>query len=66
MPRLYDHIDLRVRNLAEVRDFYEVLLPALGFMRETRIPELVPIRSRGAGRRTSRVFRRYRIARTRA
>jgi catechol 2,3-dioxygenase-like lactoylglutathione lyase family enzyme len=38
MPRLYDHIDLRVRNLAEVRDFYGVLLPALGFMRETRIP----------------------------
>jgi catechol 2,3-dioxygenase-like lactoylglutathione lyase family enzyme len=38
MPRLYDHIDLRVRTLAEVRDFYEVLLPALGFMRETRIP----------------------------
>ena len=38
MPRYYDHIDLRVRNLAEVRDFYEVLLPALGFMRETRIP----------------------------
>ena len=38
MPRLYDHIDLRVRNLAEVSDFYEGLLPALGFMRETRIP----------------------------
>ena len=38
MPRLYDHIDLRVRDLAEARPFYEVLLPALGFMRETRIP----------------------------
>jgi catechol 2,3-dioxygenase-like lactoylglutathione lyase family enzyme len=38
MPRLYDHIDLRVRTLAEGRDFYEVLLPALGFVRETRIP----------------------------
>jgi hypothetical protein len=35
MPRLYDHIDLRVRTLAEGRDFYEVLLPALGFVRET-------------------------------
>jgi catechol 2,3-dioxygenase-like lactoylglutathione lyase family enzyme len=38
MPRLFDHIDLRVRTLAEGRDFYEVLLPALGFVRETRIP----------------------------
>lgn len=38
MPRLYDHIDLRVRNLAEARPFYEVLLPALGFTRETKIP----------------------------
>jgi catechol 2,3-dioxygenase-like lactoylglutathione lyase family enzyme len=37
--RLYDHIDLRVRNLAEARTFYEVLLPALGFTRETSIPD---------------------------
>ena len=35
MPRLYDHIDLRVPDLAEVRPFYEVLLPALGFTRKT-------------------------------
>jgi catechol 2,3-dioxygenase-like lactoylglutathione lyase family enzyme len=34
----YDHIDLRVRNLAEVHNFYEVLLPALGFVREMSIP----------------------------
>jgi predicted lactoylglutathione lyase len=39
MPRLYDHIDLRVRDLAEVRHFYEVLLPALGFTRKTEIPD---------------------------
>jgi hypothetical protein len=38
MPRLYDHIDLRVRNLAEARPFYEVMLPALGFARATAIP----------------------------
>ena len=38
MPRLYDHIDLRVRDLAVARPFYEVLLPALGFTRKTDIP----------------------------
>ena len=29
--RLFDHIDLRVRSLAEAKPFYAVLLPALGF-----------------------------------
>lgn len=33
MSRRYDHIDLRVANLATARSFYEVLLPALGFTR---------------------------------
>jgi len=37
MPRRFDHIDLRVPRLAEVRDFYEALLPALGFTREAGI-----------------------------
>ena len=37
MRRRYDHIDLRVRNLAEARPFYEVLLPALGFTRAVQI-----------------------------
>ena len=37
MPRRYDHIDLRVRSLPEVRPFYEALLPALGFTRDVRI-----------------------------
>jgi hypothetical protein len=37
MRRRYDHIDLRVRNLAEVRPFYETLLPALGFTRDVQI-----------------------------
>ena len=35
--RCFDHIDLRVRNLAEVRSFYEILLPALGFTRDAKI-----------------------------
>jgi hypothetical protein len=35
--RRYDHIDLRVGNLAEARSLYEVLLPALGFTRRIEI-----------------------------
>lgn len=30
---LHDHIDLRVRRLAEVRPLYDALLPALGYTR---------------------------------
>ena len=29
--RLFDHVDLRVRSMAEVEAFYRVVLPALGF-----------------------------------
>ena len=39
MPRIFDHIDLRVPRLAEVEAFYRQLLPALGFTRETEIDE---------------------------
>jgi predicted enzyme related to lactoylglutathione lyase len=35
--RRFDHIDLRVRNLAEVRSFYEMLLPALGFTKDAKV-----------------------------
>ena len=35
--RIYDHIDLRVRSLAEAQPFYETLLPALGFARNVGI-----------------------------
>jgi predicted enzyme related to lactoylglutathione lyase len=37
MRRRYDHIDLRVPRLADVTQFYEVLLPALGFTRDVRV-----------------------------
>ena len=37
MRRLIDHVDVRVRSLAEARPFYEVLLPALGFTREVKL-----------------------------
>jgi predicted lactoylglutathione lyase len=30
---LYDHIDLRVSDLAEVRGLYDALLPAMGYSR---------------------------------
>jgi hypothetical protein len=35
--RLFDHIDLRVRDLTAAESFYAKILPALGF--PTRIPE---------------------------
>ena len=38
MILLYDHIDLRVSDLAKARPFYQALLPALGFTRKTEIP----------------------------
>jgi hypothetical protein len=37
MRRRFDHVDLRVHSLAEVRPFYEALLPALGFTRDVKI-----------------------------
>jgi predicted lactoylglutathione lyase len=37
MRRRFDHIDLRVRNLSEVQQFYETLLPALGFTRKVAV-----------------------------
>jgi len=37
MNRRFDHIDLRVTSLAKARPFYEVLLPALGFVRDAKI-----------------------------
>jgi predicted enzyme related to lactoylglutathione lyase len=37
MRRRYDHIDLRVPQLALVAPFYELLLPALGFTRDGHV-----------------------------
>jgi len=31
MPRIFDHVDLRVKSLAAAAPFYHALLPALGF-----------------------------------
>lgn len=49
MRRRYDHIDLRVRSLAEARPFYETLLPALGFTRGVRIEGWLQFEAAGAG-----------------
>ena len=48
MRRRYDHIDLRVRSLAEARSFYEVLLPALGFTRNVRVEGWLQFEAAGA------------------
>ena len=37
MPRRFDHIDLRVPRLSDVRHFYETLLPAVGFTRKADV-----------------------------
>jgi catechol 2,3-dioxygenase-like lactoylglutathione lyase family enzyme len=48
MWRRYDHIDLRVRSLAEARSFYETLLPALGFTRDVEIEHWLQFEAAGA------------------
>jgi catechol 2,3-dioxygenase-like lactoylglutathione lyase family enzyme len=49
MTRLFDHIDLRVPDLAHVTDFYRALLPALGFKRDLTIPEWLQYYAEGKG-----------------
>src|SRR5215813_2734400 len=48
MRRRYDHIDLRVPRLDEVADFYERLLPALGFTRPVRVEGWLQFEAAGA------------------
>ena len=38
MSRIFDHVDLRVRNLAQAAAFYHQLLPLLGFTVQLDIP----------------------------
>lgn len=47
MRRCFDHVDLRVRNLAEAKLFYEILLPALGFTQEVGIEGWVTYEAAG-------------------
>lgn len=39
MKRRFDHIDLRVPDLAAAAPFYETLLPALGFTRKVDVDD---------------------------
>ena len=34
---MFDHIDLRVRSFADVEDFYNSILPELGFLRKVDV-----------------------------
>ncbi len=56
MRRCFDHVDIRVRNLAEARPFYEVLLPVLGFTRDVKIEGWLQYEAAGTGPMT-----RYRV-----
>ena len=47
MPRLYDHIDLRVPSLRDATAFYETLLPALGFTRRVEVEDWLQYESTG-------------------
>lgn len=47
MPRILDHIDLRVPDLKAARPFYDRLLPALGFTQEQKIPGWVSFYGEG-------------------
>jgi catechol 2,3-dioxygenase-like lactoylglutathione lyase family enzyme len=49
VPRLFDHIDLRVPDLAQVTDFYRKLLPALGFKKDLTIPGWLQYYAEGEG-----------------
>ena len=48
MPRILDHVDLRVPDLQAARAFYEKLLPALGFTERAGIPDWVSYNAAGA------------------
>ena len=47
MRCLFDHVDLRVRSLAEARPFYETLLPALGFTHDAHVDEWLQYEAEG-------------------
>ena len=49
MSRIFDHIDLRVPDLAAAEGFYRQLLPALGFTREMEIEDWLQFESESGG-----------------
>lgn len=49
--RYFDHIDLRVKDMKMAQRFYEQVLPALGFIRETGDEEWGSFTAPGKGKR---------------
>lgn len=49
MPRLFDHIDLRVSDLATSGEFYRRFLPLLGFTEQVDLPGWIQFEARGEG-----------------
>ena len=56
MPRLFDHVDLRVPDLGAVAPFYRILLPALGFTREVCIEGWLQFEADGDGETATEFF----------
>ena len=52
MGRRYDHMDVRVRSLEEVRKFYAILLPALGFTRQRQVDDWLSFEAADSGKAT--------------
>jgi catechol 2,3-dioxygenase-like lactoylglutathione lyase family enzyme len=48
MPRIFDHVDLRVRSLAESGGFYRALLPLLGFTERVDIENWLQFEAQGS------------------
>jgi catechol 2,3-dioxygenase-like lactoylglutathione lyase family enzyme len=54
MPRILDHVDLRVRDMARAAPFYRRLLPLLGFTVRVDIPDWLQFEA--PGREASEFF----------
>jgi catechol 2,3-dioxygenase-like lactoylglutathione lyase family enzyme len=51
MPRIFDHIDLRVRDLRACEPFYRAFLPLVGFQRHVEIEGWLQFMAEGDGAR---------------
>ncbi len=49
MPRIFDHIDLRVKSMADAGDFYRTFLPLLGFTIRVDIEGWIQFEATGDG-----------------
>ena len=49
MTRIFDHVDLRVKRMADCAAFYEALLPMLGFTQRVKIAGWLQFEAAGVG-----------------